>query len=84
MDRRDSVLSAPRYPVDWRDSVFLATRYPVDWRDSVLLALRVPWGLVGLGPFGHHVTLGLEDMAGHADQEIYCVYVYPGGLQPEV
>ena len=48
MDWRDSVLLAPRYPVEWRDSVLypvnwrdsvrLATRYPVDWRDSVLWA----------------------------------------------
>ena len=40
------------------------------------LAPQVPYGLVGLSPFGHQVSLGLEDMAGHAYQEIYFVCSY--------
>ena len=70
---------------------FWPPRYPVDWWDSVLSAPtfspQVPYGLVGLSPFAHQVTLGLEHMAGHAYQEIYicvCILVYPGGFQTEV
>ena len=50
-------------------------RYPGDWWDSVLSAPQVPYRLVGLSPFGHQVTLELVHMAGHAYQEIDCVYI---------
>ena len=76
VDMRDSVLSGSSYPVDRRTQYFWAPRYPVDWRDSVLSATQVPYGLVGLSPFGHQITLGLEDMEGHViNIYIYCVYI---------
>ena len=82
MDWRDSVLLAPQVPQDWRDSVLSGPRYPGDWRDSVLLPPQEPYGLVGLISFGYQVTLGLEEMEGHAYQDMYYfVYIYiPGGL----
>ena len=43
MDRRDPVLSAPRYPEDSWHSVISATRYPGASRDSVFSAPRYPW-----------------------------------------
>ena len=53
---------------------FWPPRYPVDWWDLVLSAPQVPYGLVDSSPYGHQVTLELEDMAGHAYQEMYIVY----------
>ena len=45
----------------------------MDWRDSS--ASQVPYGLVGLSPFGHQVTLGLEDME-DMPIKIYILYIY--------
>ena len=89
VDCRDSVLLPPRYPVDWRDSVLWPPRHPVDWQDSVLSATRYSEDWRDSVLSAPQVTLGLEDMEGHAYhiQDIYiyyCVYIYPGGLQPHV
>ena len=76
-----------RYPEDWRDSVLLAPQVTCGaglspfappgtlWTVGTqsFQPPQVPYELVGLSPFGHQVTLGLEDMAGHAYQEIYFV-----------
>ena len=67
---------SPSYPVDCQDAVRSTPQYPGDWRDSVIWAPQVSYGLVSLSPYGHQVALGLEDVEGHAYQDIYFVCIY--------
>ena len=44
-------------PWDWRDSVLSAPRYPVDWWGSRSFSIQVLGSLEGLNPCSHLCTL---------------------------